>query len=265
MNRISVTHDNPFNNRTPLPMYTRNNIQPWEYREAMFMKTPTLLLGAALIGGLLSNPAMADVAVGVRAGTFGFGADFDIGLTETLNLRLGYNTFSYDHTLEETDVTYDGTLKIGAASAILDWYVFKGGFHVSAGAAQKGPTVDAVGKPTGGTYEIGDHIYTAAQIGSLTGTVKLGDSVAPYIGIGWGNPVDEAGRFTLLLDIGAIRTGAPTATFTATCGTGLTTTQCTQLQAQLNADIAAEIADFEEETKDFAWYPVITLGFAIRF
>jgi hypothetical protein len=229
------------------------------------MKKPSMLLGTALMGCLLSSSAMADVAIGARAGTFGFGAELAFGLTESLNLRLGYNTLSYDHTLDETDVTYDGTLEIGAASAIVDWHVFNGGFRLSAGAVQKGPTIDVIGKPTGGSYEIGDNTYTAAEIGSLSGSVEMGDSVAPYIGIGWGNPVDEAGRFTLLLDIGAIRTGAPTATFSATCGASLNATQCGQLQAELNADIAAEIAEFEDETQDLDWYPVVNVGFAIRF
>lgn len=226
----------------------------------------TTLLVTALAGGLLSSSAMAGVGVGVRAGTFGFGADFDIGLTESLNLRLGYNTFSYDETIEDTEVTYDGTLKIGAASAILDWHVFKGGFRLSAGAVQKGPKIDVTGVPAGGTtYTLGDSTYTSTQIGSLTGTIKMGDSTAPYVGFGWGNTVDAEDRITFLLDIGAINTGSAEASVTATCGTALNATQCAALQAQLRPDIDAEIAQLEEDAADYEWYPVISLGIAIRF
>lgn len=226
------------------------------------MKNPTLLLSTALLGSLLSTSALADVAVGVRAGTFGFGADSNIGMTESLNLRLGYNTFSYDQELEDTDVTYDGKLKIGAASAIIDWHVFKGGFRLSAGAVQKGPKIDVTAVPSAtSTYEINGRVYTASQIGSLKGTVKIGDSTAPYVGIGWGNTVDEEDRFTLLLDIGAINTGAAEAELNVVCGATVPTVTCNQIRSDVNA----ERAELEAEAADYEWYPVVSLGFAIRF
>lgn len=226
------------------------------------MNKKTALLGVALIGALLSSSAMADMAVAVRAGTFGYGADFDVGLTKTLNVRLGYNTFSYDQTMEDTDVTYDGTLKIGAASAILDWHAFSGGFRFSLGAVQKGPKIDVTGVPSASaTYEINDHIYSAAQIGSLKGTIKIGDSVAPYVGFGWGNTVDEEDRVTFLLDVGAIHTGSPKADLTVICGASVPTATCNQIRSDVNA----EKADLEEEAKSYEWYPVVSLGFAVRF
>lgn len=225
------------------------------------MKKSVALFGVALLGGVLSSSAMAGVAVGVRAGTFGYGADFDIGLSPTLNLRLGYNTLSYDRTLEDTDVTYDGTLKIGAVSAILDWHAFNGGFRLSAGAVEKGPKIDVTGKPTAGTYEIDGTTYTAAEVGNLSGTIKMGDSVAPYIGIGWGNTVDAEDRVTFLLDIGAVHTGSPKATLNVNCGASVPTLRCNQLRNDVND----EKADLEEEAKDYEWYPVVSLGFAVRF
>lgn len=221
-----------------------------------------LLAATLVLGGMASNAAMADVAVGVRAGTFGFGADFDIGLTEAVNLRLGYNTLSYDQTVEDTDVTYDGTLKIGAASAIIDWHTFGGGFRVSAGAVQKGPKIDMTGVPSGNnTYEINGRIYTATQIGSLQGTVEIGDSVAPYLGIGWGNTVDQGGRFTFLLDLGVIKTGTAAATLSVTCGATVPAATCTQIRNDVNA----EKAELEDSLDDYQWYPVVSLGFAVRF
>lgn len=221
-----------------------------------------LWVATLVVGGMASNAAMADVAVGVRAGTFGVGADFDIGLTDTVNLRLGYNTFSYDQTVEDTDVTYDGTLKIGAASAIIDWHALGGGFRVSAGAVQKGPKIDVTGVPSGNnTYEINGRIYTATQIGSLQGTVEIGDSVAPYLGIGWGNTVDQDGRFTFLLDLGVIKTGTATASLDVICGATVPTATCTQIRNDVNA----EKAELEDALDDYQWYPVVSLGFAVRF
>lgn len=230
------------------------------------MNKAIVLLSTTLVGGLLSHTALADMAVAVRAGSFGYGADFDVGMTKTLNLRLGYNTFTYSRTVDDTEVTYDGKLKIGAASALLDWHVFDGGFRLSLGAVQKGPKVDVTGKPAvNGKFVIDGVTYDAAQIGNATGTIKMGDSVAPYIGIGWGNTVDASDRVTFLLDIGAISTGAPKADLNFTCNTVAASLSGDPTCSQFNARIAAEKADLEESAKDYKWYPVVSLGLAVRF
>lgn len=228
-------------------------------------KKNSALLAAVVIGGFLSTSARADVAVGVRAGTFGYGADFDVGLTKTLNVRLGYNTFSYSRSIDDTDVTYDGKLKIGAASAILDWHVFDGGFRLSLGAVEKGPKIDVKGTPaSNNTYEFNGHTYTAAQIGSATGTIKMGDSVAPYLGFGWGNTVDDADRVTFLFDVGAIHTGSPKAELNFTCNPSIPATGGTTCASFAN-DVAKEKTELEDSAKDYEWYPVVSLGFAVRF
>ncbi len=218
-------------------------------------------LGALVLCGLISSPAMADVnfATAVRVGSFGYGADFDIGLTKSVNVRLGYNTFSLSRTINDTDVTYDGTFKIGAASAIFDWHVFNGGFRLSAGAVQKGPKIDVVGKPAAnGKFEFNGNTYDTADIGSANGTIKIGSSTAPYVGIGWGNTVDKEDRITLLLDLGAIHTGSPKVDLNFTCNN---LPNC----STFDQDIAAEKADLEDKAKKYEWYPVINLGLAVRF
>lgn len=229
------------------------------------MNKKTLAYGLIVAGSLAANAASANVGVGVRAGTFGFGAEFDIGLLEKLNLRLGYNTFSYDETVDDTDVRYDGTLKINSPSAIFDWHPFGGGFRLSFGAVGKGPKIDITGTPAANnTYEFNGHTYTAAQIGSASGTIKMGDSTAPYIGIGWGNTVDKEDRVTFLFDIGAIHTGSPKAELRFTCNPAIPpigSTSCSQFQN----DIDKEKAELEDSVKDYEWWPVISLGLAVRF
>ena len=224
------------------------------------------VLSAAVLGATLSSAALADVGVGLRAGTFGIGAEFDAGLTETLNLRVGYNTFSYSDTYNDTEITYDGKLKIGAASALLDWHVFHGGFRLSFGAVQKGPKIDLVAKPNANsTFEIDGVTYTASQIGNATGTIKVGDSVAPYLGIGWGNTVDKEDRVTFLFDLGVIKTGSPKINLNFTCNATISGTSGDPTCAQFNARIAEEKAKLEDTAKDYEWYPVVALGFAVRF
>ena len=207
-----------------------------------------------------------EVGMGLRAGTLGGGIDLDIGLSDKFNLRFGYNYLSYDETVEETDVSYDGTLDINSFSTLIDWHVVGGGFRLTVGAIASGPKIDVVGTPTaGGTYQIGDSTYTAAQIGSLQGEIKVGNSVAPYVGIGYGNVVGKSGRVSFLFDLGAMYGGTPEVTLTANCNPSLSPAACATLQAQLNSDLATEIAELEDDAQAMQWYPVISVGLGIRF
>lgn len=210
---------------------------------------------------LISAMAHAEVGASLRGGTLGLGLEFNVGLTETLNLRLGYSTYDYDDTIEETEVTYDGEIKLRNPSALLDWHAFSGGFRFSFGAVATDTKIEATGRPTGGTYELDGQVFTASQVGSLRGTVEMGNSVSPYVGLGWGNTVDAAGRVTFLFDIGAVYMGTPEVDLVATCGAGVSTANCNRLQAA----VQQEEDELAEDATLYEWYPVISLGIAVRF
>ncbi len=219
-----------------------------------------LVLGAAMLAA--GSSAHAAVALAIRGGTLGVGAEFAIGMTEQLNLRVGYSAFDYSTEIEDTDVTYDGDLELRNPSALLDWHAFGGGFRLSVGAVGASTKAVGTGVPTGGTYEINGRVYPASAVGNLDTKIEASNSVAPYIGFGWGNPVDAAGRWTFLLDIGAVYYGSePDVVVNVTCGPALGTAQCTQLRNDVNA----ERDELVDEVDTFSWYPVLNLGVAFRF
>jgi hypothetical protein len=152
--------------------------------------------------------AFAGPAVGVTVGTTGLGADLDVPILPILGVRVGYSGFVYHHDIDQTNVDYAGRLHFSEASALLDWYVLSGGFHVTAGAYGGNTRVDVTGRPTNGTYTLNGTTYNAAQVGSLSGQMKFGNSVQPYVGIGWGNPF-RGGPLTFTADLGAIYGGTP--------------------------------------------------------
>lgn len=210
-----------------------------------------------------AHTASADMGLGIRAGTLGGGVDFNIGMTESLALRLGYNYLTYDQTVEDTDVRYDGTLDVSSFSALLDWHVAGSGFRFTLGAVSNGPKIEVEGTPTGGTYTIGNNTYTASQLGSLQGEIKIGNSVAPYVGLGYGNVVSEKHRVTFLFDLGAIYGGTPDVELRAVCGSAAPpgSPLCNQIQA----DTQAEVQELKNEASTVEWYPVINIGIGIRF
>lgn len=218
----------------------------------------SLLAGASMA---VSPFALAESGVGLRVGSMGIGVDVDFTLAKKLNGRIGYNFFNHDTTLDDTGVHYNTSIKISSLSGLLDWHVADNGFRLTAGVVSAGPKVEAVGTPSSGTYALGNGSYSAAQIGSVGGELKIGKSAAPYLGIGYGRVAGNKRRVTFLADLGAFHVGDADVSLTATCGTSLPAAQCAQLQN----DVQAEIRELKASADGAGWYPVISLGVGIRF
>lgn len=233
-----------------------------------FARAIAAAAAAALMLACLAAPAeaaaaMPDLAVAVRAGTPGVGLDLDLPLTSSFGIRVGFAGFNVNHSIDTTDVNYDGRLKLRTFTGLLDWYVFQGGFHLTAGVAGNGTKLDVVGQPSQGSYTINGTTYSSSQLGSLTGELKFGNSVAPYLGLGWGNPAGESSHLHLLLDVGAIYGGAPTVSLSAQCGPAAPpgSALCNQIQS----NVGSEQQKLRDKADLLRWYPVVNLGVAVRF
>ena len=223
---------------------------------------------AALMLACLAVPAVssadtADFALALRGGTPGVGLDLDLGITPSFGVRLGFAGFNISRTIDTSDVDYDGRLKLRTVTGLLDWYVFEGGFHLTAGVAGNGTKLDVVGQPSQGSYTINGTTYSSSQLGSLSGQLKFGNSVSPYVGLGWGNPAGEGGRFHFLFDVGAIYGGTPTVSLSAQCGPAAPpgSALCDEIQG----NVATEEQKLVSKADILRWYPVVSLGIAVRF
>ncbi len=102
-------------------------------------------------------------------------------------------------------------MQLRTISALADWYPFGSGFRTSGGLFYNKNkfTLNAM-LAANNTYSIGANTYTAAQIGSLQGEISF-NAVAPYIGIGWGNPVAKDKSWSFVSDLGILFQGKPKA------------------------------------------------------
>lgn len=221
------------------------------------------LMLACLAAPAASSAATPDFAVALRAGTPGAGLDLDLGLSPSFGIRIGYAGFNINHTVNTSDVNYDGRLKLSTLTGLLDWYVFQGGFHLTAGIAGNGTKLDVVGQPSQGSYTVNGTTYTSSQLGSLNGELKFGNSVAPYVGFGWGNPAGEGSRVHFLFDVGAIYGGRPTVALNAQCGPAAPSGSA--LCNQIQGNVATEQQKLVSKADILRWYPVVSLGIAVRF
>ncbi len=204
----------------------------------------------------------------LQAGTLGLGIGLDMGVSKYFGVQVGYaGAPTLHHSLDTSDVNYAGSLRLRTFELLGNWYVFGGGFHLTAGMVHNGTSLDVVGHPQYSYFTIGGQVYTPSQLSSLTGRVRFANSTAPYIGIGWGNPTGKHGLFGsrvhLLFDIGAIYTGSPEASLSASCGPAAP--EGSAMCSSIHSAVAIEQQTLDRKVGISKWYPVINLGVAVRF
>ncbi len=227
---------------------------------------PLLVFAILTLGTLATAPrlAAAELALGAGAGTLGVGVELTAGLAPQLHLRLGAHAGSYDDRREASDIEYDATARVRAGTALLDWHPGGGAFRLSAGAVYNSNEVEAESRtPPSGLYEIGDVLVPAALLGSLRGNVEW-DPVAPYAGLGFGNPLAPGRRWHVGLDLGVVFQGEPDVTLTPVIPAGSPLNN-PAARALLDIELTKEERDLEDEAADYDLYPVVALGVSYRF
>jgi len=195
------------------------------------------------------------LAIAGKAGTLGLGGELTTGVTSDINARFGLNTLGFDFDDEFEDVEYDVDMDFSSFSALIDWHVFSGSFRVTAGLLSLDHELGLDATP-GENVDIGGTEYTPAQVGTLSGDAEI-DGVAPYIGIGWGDPMDRSKKWGLYCDLGVAFTDSPDVSLSAN-GTLAS-------DPAFQADLARERKDIEDDLEPFQFYPVLSVGLYYRF
>lgn len=203
-------------------------------------------LGCADSGGL---------AVLGKGGTLGFGGELATGVTSDINARLGLNMFESDFEDEFDDVEYDIGLDFSSFSALVDWHVFSNSFRVTGGLLSLNHEIDLDATPVT-SREIGGTIYQPSDIGTLSGDVEI-DGIAPYIGIGWGNPLDRSKTWGFYCDFGVAFTDSPDVSLSANGALAS--------DPAFQADLAEEKDEIKDYLEPFEFYPVLSVGLYFRF
>lgn len=226
-------------------------------RIGLFLLAVVMAVGAVALG---ATSALAAVGATLKVGTLGVGADVTIGIQEKLNARVNLNYFSYGKSFteeEDEDGSGGGTIRpelnLQSMGALLDWHPWARGFRVSAGFYLNQNKLDLTAE-TNDTVDFNDQEYSVSDVG---GKVDF-NSLAPYLGIGYGNAVQENGHWHFSFDIGALFSGSPQVDLWATASDPA-------LQSQLDADIDGEVKEIEDDLGVFTIYPVVSLGVSYLF
>lgn len=218
-------------------------------RNGINTTVPATVLGAVCV---IAAPGASAAGVGIElhGGTLGAGAGLDIGLSDNVGARVGFNRFSTDEDWTEGDLDYDADLELDSVHALLDWHPFGGVFRVTGGLLANDNRLEG-----GANVETGDQVgnATAANDGRIGAEISFDDS-APYLGIGWSSRPANRG-FSFSLDIGVMGQGSP----------DVELTEEGNIIGVNQDDLDREARDVEDDLSEYDTYPVLQLGMLYRF
>jgi hypothetical protein len=222
-------------------------------------RSHVLVAGVALALLLVgSTPGLAadGPALMVKLGSTGAGVDLCLPAGDGLAVRLGIAAASItiNRTSGDVDYRYDAKPLVG--SVLLDFYPTRGVFHLTGGAIYNGIKVDGRAQLTDTkTYHIGNGTYTGSQLGHLDGTADF-NTLAPYLGFGWGNPGRRSTGWGVTFDVGAFYQGSPKVTLKATNPLGL---------PGVDDNVKLEQQKVASDLASYKVYPVVSLAVGYRF
>jgi hypothetical protein len=153
------------------------------------------------------------------------------------------------------DIDYDFDMDLHGFPLMVDWYPFDDAFHLSAGIILNESDV-GLDAEFAGSVTVGGVTYPADQVGILSGDLGF-DSVAPYLGIGWGNAFGSRRRWGFMTDFGVAFIGSADVTLTATGPLAA--------DPAFLANLAREEDDIEDDISSLKVYPVLSISLFLRF
>lgn len=220
--------------------------------------------------------AEVPLALDVHAGTLGGGVGLTIGVREKLNVRIGGSFFSYSTETEGEDdnpndgvgsLEYDGDLDLSNGHILADWHPFSGGFRLSGGLLLNGNEFSAAAQCNQNQCEVGDQTFEDDDLGRITAATDF-DSVAPYLGIGWGNAVAAGSPWGFQAELGVVFQGEANIQLNqeggcqGTVGTVQGQAAC---RAQVRAELDREQNEINDDLDEFDIYPLLSIGISYRF
>ncbi len=207
-----------------------------------------LLLGIFLL--LAPDAFSQNYAASVRVSTTGINLEGIRSFGNEFNARLGLAFFSYNYDGGggTEDYSYSANLKLLSFSVLGDWFPFQNALRITGGLFVNLNKGDMKLTPAK-TYTVGGSQYTPEKLGNLSALVDF-NKVAPYLGIGIGNPTAGSSGLGFSLDIGTFYQGSPNVDLSAD---GLLTPSAEQGPV------------IEDNLSWFKFYPVVSLGISYKF
>lgn len=193
-------------------------------------------------------------SVGGTIGTLGPGLEAGYRFNSRLGVRASATSASGSESDTSGDFDIDGTAKLKSFGAAVDFYPFGGSFRMSVGLRSNKNRFGGEATPNTATVDVGGDTYTQAQVGVLTGSASFKKS-SPTFTIGWGGKFRSGLHFGA--DLGVMAQGSPKLAATSSGTLAGDPTFQDSLDAQL--------AEWQDDVKDYKLWPIIQLHLLYRF
>lgn len=236
----------------------------------LFLLTAGAVFAQSSGGNTDSTPHFG---VALSVGTLGPGIEVATGLNKWLNVRGGFNYFTYSLSGTTNDnLTYNGTLRLGSGEVLVDYFPVKW-FHLSGGALVWNgfQGTGSVNVPGGQTLTLNNVLYYSSAANPVTGNGKINANVAAPVALfGFGNLLPRNPRhFAATVDLGVAFQGAPQTTLNLTGSTcpSASPAGCAPISSQptVQANITAEQTKLNKNLNLFRFYPIIQVSFGYKF
>lgn len=201
----------------------------------------------SLVLGTLSGAALAGDAgtLYTQIGSNGVGIGYAASLNKDWAMRGQFNSFKYSFTGDVGDFGAGSALtvdiKMESVPLLADWYPSDGGFRLSGGVVFNNNKITV-----NGTGNVNNKPAT------VDATIKMSDTVSPYIGLGYSTRPKDAKGFGFVFDLG-VMVQTPKASLSAT-GAGV-----------VQSDVDAQQVKMQDAADKFKNMPVLGLGFSYSF
>jgi hypothetical protein len=215
----------------------------------MKIKLLVLLVLIAFLSSFRELSAQ-NYAASLKVSTMGVNLEALRSFSSRFNARLGVAVLSYkaNNVTSNEQLTVDGELKLLSLTALADWFPFRGIFRLTGGLVINLNKISMTMTPVK-TYNDGNIQYTPDKLGQILADVTF-DKVAPYLGIGFGNPTAGNRGFGFTIDLGTFYQGSPLASMSAT---------------KLLQPMESQSGQLQDNLKWFKFYPVLSFGLTYKF
>ncbi|NJR31766.1 MAG: hypothetical protein HC778_01355 [Chamaesiphon sp. CSU_1_12] len=184
-----------------------------------------------------------------------------INSAPNLHARLGLNTVGFGYNYSSQGIDYNASLSPTNVHLLGDYFPFGGGLRVTGGLIFQNNRFSGTAKSNASNQiNINGTNYNASQIGTVETSGNFSNSVAPYLGIGFGTPINSGFGFNV--DAGVMFAGSPTVSLSAN---NISPLVPVAIQNQLRSDLAAQQQRTNADISSFRLYPVLSIGFSYAF
>jgi hypothetical protein len=215
-----------------------------------------------------NEPKKWAVGVHTQLSTTGFvGVDAGYKFSPNLHARLGLNTVGFNLDYTSQGIDYKASLSPTNVHLLGDFFPFGGGLRLTGGLVFQSNQFNATGTPNASAIpggiptqiNLGGVNYNVGDVGTVSSEGSFSNSVAPYLGIGFGTPLSPGLGFNF--DAGVMFAGSANVKLRANIPSSV--------PAALQTQIRNSLADQERRTNNdiggFNVYPVISAGISYAF